>query len=260
MKTALITGASSGIGKALAHEYAQGGYQLVLVARSTEALQQLKAEVEAKHKVTAHVLTQDLSLPEGPAQVFAATERLGLAIDALVNNAGYGDYGLFWQRPAAKTLGMVHLNVTALTALTHLYLPGMVARGRGHVLNVASVAAFVPGPMMSVYYATKHYVLALSEGLARELKGTGVTVTALCPGAVATGFQTEADIHGVRFLKMGKIATPEWVAQVAYRQAHRGRVVVVPGLMNQFFAGMPRYTTRGFLRNFIFGISKRDAA
>lgn len=257
MKTALITGASSGIGKALAGEYAQGGYNLVLVARSADLLAELQAELQQKYARAVHVFAQDLTAPDGPQNVYSFTERLGIGVDALVNNAGYGDYGPFWERDRAKTLGMVALNITALTDLAHRYLPGMVARKSGHILNVASTASFLPGPLMTVYFATKHYVLALSEGLAYELRGTGVTVTALCPGPTTSGFQAGAQMEGARLLKTVKLMTPASVARFGYRSALRGRVVAIPGFFNWVTAVSPRLAPRGFIRKMVYGLNQR---
>jgi short-subunit dehydrogenase len=185
-KRALVTGASGGIGLEVARVLAGKGYDLALVARSGDRLEALAAELGG-----ASVVVADLSSPSAPAEVAGAIPD----VDVLVNNAGVGAYGLFADADLGATMAMVALNVGALTELTHRYLPGMLARGSGRILNVASTAAFFPGPLMSVYYATKSYVLSFSEGLAEEVRGTGVTVTALCPGPTATGFQAAADME-----------------------------------------------------------------
>ncbi|MDX1710046.1 MAG: SDR family oxidoreductase [Rhodovibrionaceae bacterium] len=227
--TALITGASSGIGRELARLHARRG-NLVLVARRTERLNALKDEVETAHGRQVTVLAEDLSDPQAPARIHAATQDANLTVDYLVNNAGFGGHGLFHERAAADDRAMIEVNVQALTALSHLYLPGMVERGFGRVMNMASTAGFLPGPLQATYYATKAYVLSLSEALAKELEGTGVTVTTVCPGPVATEFVERADLEGVKLFD--KAATPASVARAAYRAMDRGRRVAItdPGL------------------------------
>ena len=185
-ETVLITGASAGIGREIAREFAGRGYNVVLVARSEEKLQQLARELANDFPITARVIAADLSSADGPSRVFRAISETGLAIDILVNNAGIVEYAPFVEQETEKLLGLLGLNVIALTSMTSLFLPPMVSRGHGRILNVASVAAFQPTPMLAVYGATKAFVLSLTEALSAELGGTGVTITAVCPGFTST--------------------------------------------------------------------------
>lgn len=230
MTTALITGASSGIGLALARRYAADGYDLILVARSSERLAAVAREL---HQVRVDTISADLATPEGPDTVAAGVERARQRVDILVNNAGAGLHGPFAQTPLARELELVQLNVGAVLRLTKCLLPGMLARGRGHVVNVASVAAFLPGPYQSVYYATKAFVLSFSEALAEELRGTGVGVTAVCPGPTTTGFHTAAHVRRARPFGRSAFITAEAVAEATVRGVRRNRRVVVPGLKHR---------------------------
>lgn len=236
-ETALVTGASRGIGLELARLLAQDGYDLVLVARSEDALKQIARELEAAHAIQARVLVQDLSRPEASGVVFAALEASSTAVDVLVNNAGFGSHGPFREIDGITARDMLQVNNAALTELTRQFLPGMLERGSGRILNVASLAAFMPGPMMAVYHASKAYVLRLSVALAEELRGSGVTVTVLCPGYVRTGFQDRAalDLGTVRIARLG-VMDAATVARVGYRGMMRGKVVVVPGVVNKLLA------------------------
>jgi len=223
--TALITGASSGIGTEFARIHAAKGGDMVLVARNEAKLNQLKAELEAAHKVTVTVIASDLGVPGAAQQVFAATETANLQIDVLINNAGFGGHGKFHERELAQEDAMIQLNITALTDLTHLYLQGMVARKQGKILNVASTAAFMPGPLQAVYYATKAYVLSFSQAIAEELSGTGVTVTALCPGAVKTSFVEAGNLEGVEIFD--KAASAASVAIHGYQAMEKKKLVTI---------------------------------
>ena len=250
---ALITGASSGIGLELARLAALDGHPLVLVARSTDRLAALAAELEGEHGVACTVVTADLADPGAPQRVFAACAAAGIEVEVLVNNAGFGGHGRFAETPLRTELDMVQVNVTALVHLTKLLVAGMVERGRGRILNLASTAAFQPGPLMAVYYASKAFVLSFSEAIANELAGTGVTVTALCPGPTRSEFHRRAEIEGARvasgWVKMMDAAS---VAGVGWSAMKRGRRVVVPGLMNK--AGVhairlaPRRVATGIIR------------
>jgi hypothetical protein len=242
MTTALVTGASSGIGRDLARLLAADGYDVVLVARRADALEALAAELGG-----ARVLAADLADPAAPAKLAAEVPD----VDVLVNNAGVGDYGPFAEADLAKTLGMLQLNVAALTELTRRYLPGMLERGNGRVLNVASTAAFQPGPLMAVYYATKAYVLSFSEAVAEEVRGRGVTVTALCPGPTASGFQAGAGMEESRLVKGRRLPTSEQVARAGYRAMRRGRVVAVVGVGNRFLAASVRLSPRFLIRRVV---------
>lgn len=221
--TALITGASSGIGAALARLHAAKGGNLVLVARTRPALQALKEELEREHGIAALVLAADLSDPATPGIIFATTEEQGIEIEILMNNAGFGGHGKFHQRDLARDQQMMQVNMTALVTLTHLYLQGMVARGAGRILHTSSTAGFMPGPWQAVYYATKAFVNSFSQAVAQELRGTNVTSTALCPGAVATGFNEASDLQGVKFLAHGASAAS--VARCGYEAMMKGDLI-----------------------------------
>jgi short-subunit dehydrogenase len=243
---ALVTGASSGIGLELARLLAEDGHDLVLVARSGPSLETLAAELRSAHGAAARVIVKDLSRPEASSEIHAETRAAGLDVDVLVNNAGYGIWGLFVDTNRASELEMMQVNMLALTELTKLYLPGMLQRGRGRILNVASTAAFQPGPLMAVYYATKAYVLSFSEAIAEELRGTGVSVTTLCPGPTRSGFQKRADIEG-SWLLQGYVMDAKTVAVEGYRAMKRGRTLVVPGVPNRLVAQAVRITPRAWI-------------
>jgi len=236
---ALVTGASSGIGAQLARIHAEHGGALVIVARRREKLEALKAELEKAHGVTVHVLTQDLAEAGAAQQVHDQVRERGVDIDILVNNAGFGYRGVFHEQDWAINEAMIKVNILALAALTRVFVPAMVARGRGRVLNVASMAGFVPGPLHAVYYATKAFVVSFSEALASELAGTGVTVTALCPGPTETEFTRTPQMQEVNLTR--RMDSARRVAKVGYEAMLKGKAVVVPGLLNKI-------TTHGLLR------------
>ncbi len=242
-KTALITGASFGIGAEFARIFAREGYNLVLVARTADKLRQLASELEKANGTRSLILAADLTDPGAPAYVLDQTKRADIQIDVLVNNAGFGQYGLFVDNDLEECLRQIQLNVTTLTHLTRLYLPLMVERGGGGVLNVASTAAFQAGPLMAVYFATKAYVLLFSEAIANELQGTGVTVTCLCPGATTTEFHKRAKATGMRLLKMGSMDA-HTVAEDGYRAFAAGKPVVISGFKNWLVAQSVRFSPR----------------
>ncbi len=241
--TALITGASFGIGSEFARIFAREGYNLVLVARTAEKLRQLAAEVEKSYGTRSLILAADLTDPGAPAYVLDQTNRADIKIDVLVNNAGFGQYGLFVENDLEECLRQIQLNVTTITHLTRLYLPAMVERKNGRILNVASTAAFQPGPLMAVYFATKAYVLHFSEALANELNDTGVTVTCLCPGATATEFHKRANATGMRLLRFGSMDA-KTVAEDGYRALVTGKPVVISGVKNWLLAQSVRLSPR----------------
>jgi short-subunit dehydrogenase len=243
-RTVLVTGASGGIGLALAQEFAAAGYDLVLTARSEDKLRAAAQDLEKRFQVKATAIAADLELAETPRALVDELRRRGLTIDALVNNAGFGLQGEFVKQPLERVLQMIQLNVSALTALSGLLLPGMVERGRGEVLNLASTAGFQPGPLMAVYYATKAYVLSFTEAIANELAGTGVVVTALCPGATQSGFSSSARMGGSRLFARG-VMDPAEVARVGFRALKRGQPVVIPGTMNKMLTASVRFAPRG---------------
>lgn len=242
-KTALITGASFGIGLELARIFAREGYDLVLVARSADKLRQLASELEKAHGTRSLILAVDLTDPGAPGYILDQTSRANILINVLVNNAGFGQYGLFVESDLEECLRQIQLNVTTLTHLTRLYLPGMIGRQEGRILNVASTAAFQPGPLMAVYFATKAYVLHFSEALANELAGTGVTVTCLCPGATRTEFHKRAKATEVKLLKMGSMDAAT-VAEDGYRALMAGKPVVISGFKNWLLAQSVRFSPR----------------
>ncbi|HXO21376.1 MAG TPA: SDR family oxidoreductase, partial [Thermoanaerobaculia bacterium] len=239
---ALVTGASSGIGREIARVLAANGFDLVLVARSGGPLQDLARELQGKHGGGARVIVKDLAVPTAPAEIAAELDRI--AIDVLVNNAGFATYGPFAETDLAAELKEMQLNVVALTHLTKLFLPAMLARRWGRILNVASTAAFQPGPLMAVYYATKAYVLSFSEAIAEELSGSGVTVTALCPGPTESGFQDRADMHDSKLFAGKKIMDAATVARAAYDGLMAGKRIVIPGWRNRLLAESVRVTPR----------------
>jgi short-subunit dehydrogenase len=243
----LVTGASSGIGRELARCFAAEGCRLVLLARKRQALQGLAEELRTAYKTQTEVFPADLSEPGTPARVFEHFQVNGPKIDVLVNSAGFGAQGDFAVLPVERQLEMVQVNVTALTHLTRLLLPGMVERRRGGVLNVASTAAFQPGPRMAVYYATKAFVLSFSEAIAEELAGSGVTITALCPGPTDTNFAKEANARfSHRFMKSAMPA--EAVARIGHNAFRQRKVVAIAGVRNGLITQAVRVTPRKVVR------------
>lgn len=243
-RTALITGASAGIGRDLAECNARDGHNLVLVARDGERLQQIAAELRRNHGVEVTVLTADLSAHDAPARIFAETSRRNIYIDILVNNAGFGLYGTVAELDMEGQLREIDVNIRALTALTRLYLPAMLQKKSGRILNIASTAAFQPGPLMAVYYATKAYVLSFSEALSNEVGDTGVTVTALCPGPTATEFQLRANMSISKLKKSGWLMGSMPVAKRGHNAMMRGRRLVIPGFINLLIAESTRISPR----------------
>jgi len=246
---ALITGASGGIGEALARLHAARGGDLVLVARSADKLEALKHELEAGQGISVTVLAEDLTDPAAPQRIHDRVKAEGIAIDILMNNAGFGGQGRFDQRDWAADRAMIEVNIVALSALTRLFLPDFVARGTGRVLNTSSSAALTPGPLQAVYYATKAYVTSFSNALAGELEGTGVTVTALMPGPVATGFAKASDLEKTQLFR--KAATATDVARDGYEAMLKGELNVisgVPGAQRMVMRLMPFLPKRAILR------------
>lgn len=244
----LITGASGGIGLELARVFAAHGHSLILAARSTDKLIALKNELEKKYSVSAEVITKDLSRPESPRELFAETRQKNLSVSILVNNAGFGIYGHFSETNLDKELEMLRLNILSLTELTKLFLAPMLERKSGKILNLASTAAFQPGPVMACYYASKAYVLSFSEAIANELKGTGVTVSALCPGPTESDFQSRADINmNISLFKASGIMSAAEAARAGYEGLMRGKRVILPGFMNKVTPLGMRFLPRNFV-------------
>jgi short-subunit dehydrogenase len=242
-KTAVITGASSGIGMELARLFAADGYDLIVTARRVERLQQLSDELGSVHGATVHIIQMDLAQPHAARALWQSIGNIVPDVDVLVNNAGVGDAGDFAKEEPETIERMIQLNVSTLTALTRYVLPGMIARKRGRILNVASLAGFQPGgPGMSVYYASKSYVLSFSRGIRRELRGTGVSVTALCPGPTSTEFERTARAQHTLLFHWTRPMAASVVARKGYRGLQRGCGVVVPGLLNKLLAISPVFS------------------
>jgi short-subunit dehydrogenase len=243
--SALVTGASSGIGAEFARQLAAQGMDVVIVARREGRLAELAAEVEKKHRVRAVAIAKDLSAATAPAEVFAETAERNMTVDWLVNNAGFGTSGRFAGLPLEREMEEIHLNVGALVALTRLYLPAMVARGRGHVVNLGSIGSFVPTPYMATYSATKAFILSFSEAVAAEVSGNGVHVLALCPGATKTEFQ---DVAGVseKVPEFSYMSAEEVVRQ-AIAAVKSGKRTLVPGWMNKIMIGSTRLAPRSLM-------------
>ena len=250
-QTALITGASSGLGYEFAQLFAKNHYNLVLVARREQKLIELAAELRQTFGIEVKVIVRDLSAATAPELIDAELKQAGIQIDILVNNAGFATYGLFAETDATAELQMMQVNMTTLTHLTKLLLPGMVQRRTGKILNVASTAAFQPGPLMAVYYASKAYVLSFSEAIANELQGTGVTVTVLCPGPTESGFQKRAAMEQSKLVRGQPLMDARTVATLGYQGLMKRRTVVIPGLKNQLLALSIRLMPRSWVTQIV---------
>ena len=250
-KYTIITGASSGIGYELSKLFAQSGNNLILVARNYEALYKVKEEISKLSNVNIEVLSIDLSKENCVDCILGFVEEKDIIVDNLINNAGLGDFGEFAKSDYKKQLEMIQVNIMALTKLTKVFLEDMAQRGAGGILNVASTAAFAPGANMSVYYATKAYVLSLTEALYEEYTNKGIRVMALCPGAVDTGFQQKAGIKKSKLAK-GNIMNPEEVALIGYsKYIKTKKAIVVPGLKNKLLIQAMRIFPRSLIRKII---------
>ena len=228
INVALITGASTGIGKELAHIHAAKGGDLIIVARSKEKLEALKTELKKKYSSEVIVIAKDLSKPEAAQEIYAEVKKAGIDIDFLINNAGYGALGKFHELDYDRQISMINLNVTSLTAMTRLFLPDFVKRNQGKILNTSSTASFMPGPLQAVYYATKAYVTFFSNALSEELSDTNITVTNLMPGATETEFGATSGMDKTVLFK--KTATARSVAEDGYSAMLKGKIDVVSGL------------------------------
>jgi short-subunit dehydrogenase len=252
MKTALITGGSGGIGYELALQFAADGYQLILVARNSQRLQQIATDITGKYEVPVQVIEMDLSEMDAPKRLYEQVQVLGIQVDVLVNNAGFGVYGSYLETSGEAELRMIDLNMRTLTDLTKRFVPDMVRRGTGGILNVASTGAFQPGPLMSVYFATKAYVLSYTEALANELQETGVVVSVLCPGMTKTEFfvapafsDQKQKVNLQRLERMMMDASD--VAAIGYRGFKKGKRVIIPSLANKMLAMTSKISPRGFV-------------
>src|SRR5664279_3516551 len=246
-KTALITGASNGIGYELAKVHASKGDNLVLVARSICKLDELKSELENKYKISVLPIGKDLSLQGAVTEVYEELKSKSIKIDYLLNNAGFGDFGLFADSDWNKQEKMINLNITALAHFTRLFLPDMISRGSGKILNVASTASFQPGPTMSVYFATKAFVLSFSEAVNNEVKKFGITVTALCPGDTLSGFHAAASLEDSKLPDRKNIPSSKEVAEYGYRAMMQGRAVAIHGFRNTLLANSVRFAPRSLV-------------
>lgn len=254
----LITGASTGIGLELARQLAEAKYNLVLVARSQDKLHKIKNELEAKYRVRVSVYPMDLSLPASGEVLFDHIKKDKHEIDILINNAGFGYAGSFTTMGLEDLKGMMDLNMNTLTVLTYLFSKEMVAKNSGRILNVASVAAYQPGPLMSVYYATKAYVLSLTEALHQELKDYGVTVSALCPGPTETEFGNRAKVStkNIKIKDFFSVPAPE-VAKKGIEGLLAGKKVIIPGVANNLIVQTNRFMSRSFLASIVKSLHKK---
>lgn len=257
-KWALITGASSGIGAGFAQQFAKDGHNLILVARSEGKLNSLASQLSSQYGVTARVIASDLGQPGAAQDLFDQLQADNIPVEFLVNNAGFGDYGFFHETNWDKEAQMMNLNMLALAHLTKLFGSEMVRRRSGRILNVASTAAFQPGPLMAIYYSTKHFVLSFSEAIANEWKDFGVTVTALCPGPTESGFQSAAEMEDSKLVKGKKMPTSEEVAAYGYRAMFKGKTVAVHGFMNRVMAFSTKFMPRKMLVNTVRKMQERS--
>jgi hypothetical protein len=242
-KYAIVTGASCGIGYELAKILAKDGKDIVIIARSRDQLEDLKREIENKHGTKVKVLAKDLSDPKAPSEIFSELGKENIYVDVLVNNAGFGVYGMFLETDLQEELDMIQVNAASLIHLTKLFLKGMVEDKSGYILNAASLCAFLSTPMEAVYCSTKAFVLHFSEALANELQGTGVSVTCLCVGLARTGFQKRAHMENCKVAKR-KMMDAATVAEAGYKALKRGKVIEIPGLVYKFAPWFARFAPR----------------
>jgi short-subunit dehydrogenase len=257
MTYTLLTGASSGIGFELAHVFARHQRNLILVARSEDKMLALKKELTEKYKIDVQVLGSDLAKFDSSRKLFDIVQSKKWDVDCLVNNAGFGDHGPFIDSNPQKITEMVQLNIATLTDLTRLFLPSMLKNKTGQILNVASTASFQPGPLMTVYYATKAYVLHFSEGLYEELKNTGISVTALCPGPTDSGFQKVANISDIALMRFLRVPSSRDVAEYGYRAMEKGSVVAIHGFLNHFLASTIGFLPRALARKMVMRLQQK---
>ncbi len=253
-QTVLVTGASGGLGLELARCFAKDGAHVILAARSEHKLNAIAQEFQERYGVKTTVLPVDLATESGVTHVMTLLATKGLTVDVLVNNAGFGDFGAFADCDLGKQQAMIDLNVKAVVTLTHALLPAMREKQRGTILNVASIAAFQSGPYMAIYYATKAFVLSFSEALAKELKNSGITVTALCPGPIKTGFEDAADLENSKLFRSLPVATAAEVAQYGYRMAKKGKTIAIHGALNKLLIFSVRLAPRKLVSNMIVRI------
>lgn len=256
MSTALITGASNGIGKELAELFAKDNINLVIVARSEDKLVELKTELESAYGISVKVIAKDLSLTESADEVFNELKKSGTEIEYLINNAGYAHCGDYNDVDWGITDNMIRLNIIALAKMTKLFMKPMIERKCGKILNVASIAAFEPGAYFSVYFASKAFVLSFSEAIAVELKGTGVSISALCPGPTKTGFEKRAQMDGSNMFKAIPVMNVKTVATLAYKKFIKKKTIIIPGASNKLIVFATRLAPRGILRKMVGKVNK----
>ena len=258
MKTyTLITGASKGIGYEFAKIFASRGHNLILVARSKDLLEEIKKEFEKKYKVEVIVIVQDLAEELASKKIFTKIKESELIVDVLINNAGFGDYQEFVNSSYDKNMNMIEVNIKALTAMTHLFLPDMIDRNNGKILNIGSIGSFFPGPYMSVYYATKAYVLSFTEALSEELKNTNIVVACLCPGTTDTNFFHVANADNSPMVQLLKPVEPKDVALYGYKRLMKKKVVSIHGFKNRFLVFCNRIVSRKGVRKIVYKIQKK---
>jgi short-subunit dehydrogenase len=241
--TVLITGAASGIGRALATEFAKNGHPLIIHSRQPSELEALASELSGAYNIDVKTIAANLEESTAPKQIFDFVISQNANIDIMANNAGHGHLGNFWEIPLSDQVSMLRVNIEAVVRLTHLFLPQMVQKRRGRILNTASIAGFEPGPTLAVYHATKAFVLSFTEALATELENTGITVTALCPGATDTDFMPKAQMVGTKAFQKGAVMSPQEVAEIGYKACMNGDRTVVAGAANKALVFARRFMT-----------------
>jgi uncharacterized protein len=256
-KTALVTGAASGLGFEFSHLLARDSFDLILIDIDRDGLAKAKVLLEQQYSVSVDILRFDLSKPQVAAEIYSAVK--GREIEILINNAGFGLFGFFSKTAWQTEEAMINLHVLTLTHLTKLILNDMLQQKSGRIMNVSSLAAFQPGPLMAIYYATKAYILSFSEALANEVKGTGVTVTAFCPGLTKTGFQgTAAGLSGAKESRINfRTPSPQAVAHYGYKAMNAGKPVAIQGLLNKLTALLPRFVPRAFAVSMVRRIQEK---
>ena len=257
---ALVTGASEGIGSELVKLFAKNGYDCVLVARNKEKMDKLAAEVEKLYGIKTRVIARDLSLPQSAQEIFDELKNAAVPVNVLVNNAGLGLYGDFAESDMDRNMHMLEVNLMSLTKLTWLFLPGMLARKSGKIMTVGSIASFAPSPRFVLYNASKAYVLFLSEGLSKELKGTGVTVTCLCPGATRTQWHDRANSENIRLHHFSRMIDARPVAELGYQALMRGKRLVIPGCDNNITVLLTKYAPRALVLKIADFLTQRSSS